>query len=409
MNSFQFADWITLESLRNLVNPLVIAEQFNTDYNKEFTKSFAVGETVRVKLPQKFLIRDGLEYSPQAIDRIYTTVTCDQIFGVDFQWDDAEAALKLERGQDLIKEEYIKPAMLQLSQEIDSRASRWAYLNTNNIVGQLNVTPTNMDVAQAARTRLIQKACPPGEKLFTVSPGAMGSIVNNQTTLFNDQGQVGKAFKEGFYGRGRGFDWAESMSLYNHTAGVWAGTVEVTTGGGNPGSTLTVTATTNDTFKVGDVFNIEGVYAVNPRTRETIPGLLQEFVITQDTTAAASSATINFQPAIVATGQYKNVSNVPATGADLTLFPGTTSPSGKSAVNGFAMHRDAFALVGVNLEMPKAVEIKSQARDPKTGISIRFVRAWDPVQSRMINRFDVLLGFGNLYPDNCAVRVLSAT
>lgn len=408
MNQFQFADWITLESLRNLVNPLVVAEQFNTDYNKEFTKPFAVGETVRVKLPQKFLIRDGLKYSPQAIDRIYTTVTCDQIFGVDFQWDDAEAALKLERGQDLIREEYIKPAMLQLSQEIDSRASNWAYLNTNNIVGQLGVTPTDMSIAQSARTRLIQKSCPPGEKLFTISPACMGSVVNGQTALFNDQGAIGKAFKEGYYGRGRGFDWAESMSLYEHTAGTWAGTVE-TSSGGQTGSSLALTATTGDTFKAGDVFNIEGVYAVNPRTRQTIPGLLQEFVIQSDVTAAASAATINFSPAIIPSGQYKNVSNAPANGADLTLFPGTTSPSGKKAVNGFALHRDAFALVGVKLEMPQAVEIKSQARDPKTGISIRFVRAWDPVESRMINRFDVLLGFGNLYPDNCAVRVLSAT
>lgn len=408
MNQYQFADWITLESLRNLVNPLVVAEQFNTDYNKEFTKSFAVGETVRVKNPQRFLIRNGLGYSPQAIDRNYTTVTCDQIFGVDFQWDDAEAALKMERGQELIRKEYIEPAMLQLSQEIDSRAANWAYLNTNNIVGQLQVDPSTMSIAQDARTRMIQNACPPGEKLFTVTPGAMGAIVGGQTTLFNDQGQIGKAFKEGYYGRGRGFDWAESMSLYQHTAGTWAGTVEVTTGGGNPGSTLILTATTNDTFKAGDVFNLEGVYNVNPRTRRST-NVLKQFVITQDTTAAASSATIQFQPAIIATGQYQNCTNVPATGADLTLFPGTTSPNGKTCMNGLALHRDAFALVGVKLEMPTAVEIKSQARDPKTGIAIRFVRAWDPKESRMINRFDVLMGFGNLYADQCAVRVLTNT
>jgi hypothetical protein len=407
MNSFQFANWITTESLRNLVNPLVVAEQFNTDYNKEFTKSFAVGETVRVKLPQRFLVREGLTYSPQAIDRIYTTVTCDQIFGVDFQWDDAEAALKLERGQELIKKEYIEPAMLQLSQEIDSRAANWAYLNTNNIVGQLGVTPTNMSIAQDARTRLIENACPPGEKMLAMSPACMGSLVTGAAAVFNDQGAVGKAFKEGYYGRARGFDWAESMSLYSHTAGTWAGTVE-TSSAGQTGSSINLTATTNDTFVAGDVISFEGVYNVNPKTRRTT-GTLKQFVITQSTTAAASAATILISPAIIPTGQYQNCTNAPANGADLTLFPGTTSPNGKSAINGLAMQRDAFALVGVNLEMPQAVEIKSQARDPKTGISIRFVRAWNPTESRMINRFDVLMGFGNLYPDQSAVRVLSAT
>jgi len=65
-------------------------------------------------------------------------------------------------------------------------------------------------------------------------------------------------------------------------------------------------------------------------------------------------------------------------------------------------------MVGVKLEIPKAVEIASQTRDPETGIAIRFIRAFDPVQSRMINRWDVLYGFGGLYPDNCGVRVLCA-
>ena len=51
--------------------------------------------------------------------------------------------------------------------------------------------------------------------------------------------------------------------------------------------------------------------------------------------------------------------------------------------------------------------MSSQARDPKTGISVAFVRMFDPVERKMVNRFDVLLGFGNLYPDNCAVRIAS--
>lgn len=63
-------------------------------------------------------------------------------------------------------------------------------------------------------------------------------------------------------------------------------------------------------------------------------------------------------------------------------------------------------MVGVKLSMPKAAELSSQTRDRETGISVRFIRAFDPIQSRMVNRFDVLMGFGTLYPDNCGVRVL---
>ena len=77
--------------------------------------------------------------------------------------------------------------------------------------------------------------------------------------------------------------------------------------------------------------------------------------------------------------------------------------------SGLAIQRDAFAMVGVPLEKPTAVEMSSVTRDPKTGIAVNFVRQFDGQLRRMINRFDVLLGFGELYPDNCCVRVLGAS
>jgi len=395
-----------MESLRILVNELRVAEQFNTDYNQEFTKEFAVGETVRVKNPQRFLIRDGLSYSPQPINRNYTTVTVDQIFGVDFEWDSVDAALKQERGEEAIRREYLKPAMAQIAQEIDSRAALWAYQNTNNIVGVLGTNPTSVQVINQARARMQQKACPPGDKRVILTSNMQVSLSNAQATIFNPTTVISETYRDGLINTGYGFrDWYESQSLYQHTAGTWAGTVEMNSAG-QAGGSITVTATNGDTFFKGDVFNIAGVYAVNPSTRRST-GVLQEFVILQDTVAAGGAATLSISPAIVGPGsQYQNVDSLPANGADLTLFPGTASPNGKIGMNGLALHRDAFALVGVKLEKPTAAEISVQSRDPKTGIAIRFVRMFDPQQSKMINRFDVLLGFGNLYPDSCAVRVL---
>ena len=120
------------------------------------------------------------------------------------------------------------------------------------------------------------------------------------------------------------------------------------------------------------------------------------------------SATDVKLPFMVEAKDSANVDALPVAGATVTFFPGTASPNGLSGVQGLAITKDAFALVGVKLQMPKAVEMSSQTRDPDTGLSVRFVRAWDPVFSKMINRFDVLMGFGALYPDNCCVRVLCA-
>jgi hypothetical protein len=403
-NVFKFADWITMESLRILLNDLHITGMMNTDYNKEFTKEFAVGDTVRVKLPQRFTIRDGIGYTPQALDRQHTTVTVDQLFGIDFDWDSVEQALKMERGDAAIRREYLEPAMSQIAQEIDSRGALWAHENTPNVAGALGTTPTSMTTYLAARQRLKELACPPGDKSMIVSPGMMNTIVANNLTTFNPQNEITKGFKEGYFGRAAGFDWYESMSLYAHTAGTAVTSLEVD--GAQSGSSILVSGTTGQTIKKGDTITFAGVFAVNPKTRRSI-GSLKHFIVTADVTIAASAGTIPIYPAIIPTGQYQNVTAEAGGSAAITLWPGTSSPSGKAGVVGLALHRDAFACVGVKLANPKAVEIASQARDPKTGISVSFVRQFDVQDRRMKNRFDVLLGFGNLYADSCAVRVAS--
>lgn len=412
-NTFQYADWITLESLRLLKNKLQVATLFNTKQNAEYDREFPIGETLRVKLPWRPQIRNGLGYNPQAIDRIYTTVTLDQIFGVDFEWDSAEKALEMERGEEQIKEEYLNPAMSQIAQEIDSRAALYAYQNTNNTVGVLGTDPTNFETFGQARQTMLELAGLDGAKKKGVclAPAINTSMVQQAQTLFNPPDAISKQYKEGAIGRYAGFDWYESMSLYSHTASTWQSTVELSAAPANGATTLSLTVTSGDTFNKGDVISLQAVRPVNPATRRTFAGAttLKKFVITSASqTISGTAATITVSPAIYYEGPYQNVNVQPASGADLTLFPGTASPNGKSGVQSLALTSDAFALVGVKLEVPKAVELASQSRDPETGLAVRFVRMFDPQQSKMVNRFDVLMGFGNLYPDNCAVRILGA-
>jgi len=409
-SAYNFADWVTMEGLRMLLNDLTIAEHFNTDFNSKFTKSFPVGETVRVPLPQRFNITDGVGYQPQSLDRPVTSITVNQVFGVHFDTESVDRALKMERGREMFKREYLDRAMQQIAQEIDSRCALHATRNTPNVVGVLGVNPGDADIAGLARQRLIEMACPPGEKVLIISPSAMSAVVAGETTIFNPTGEKSRAYKEGYVGRARMFDWYESMSLYSHTAGTWAGTVE-TFGAGQSGGSLTLTCTAGDTFRKSDRFNVAGVYAVNPMTRRST-GVLKQFVITSENLTAVGDNTdvITFTPAIVGPGShYQNVTALPGDDADLTLWPGTASPNGDSGTIGLALHRDAFALVGVNLDIPPAgVITASRARDPKTGIGVAFIEDWDQENRRRTHRFDVLLGFGNLHNDNAAVAVALA-
>lgn len=412
-NSFEFADWITLESMRRLTNKLVVAQFANTSYSNDYTQEFPIGETLRVKLPWRPVIRNGLGYNPQAIARIHTDITVDQIFGIDFEWDSAEKALSMERGEERVTEEYINPCMDKIAQEIDSRFALYAYQHTSNAVGVLGTDPTSFATFGAVRQRMIEQAAPTsGKKGIVIPPAVNTSMVSASTALFNPANTISKAFHEGYLGRNAGFDWEESMSLYSHTAGTWAGTVEILTAPVDGATTLSLTVTAADTFKKGDIVNIALVKPVNPMTGRTYGSALKQFVVTADVTvpAATVTATLPISPAIYGPGSpYQNVNVLPLAGADLTLFPGTGTPNGKVGISGLALTKDAFAMVGVKMELPKqGAEIARQSRDPETGIAVRFIRQFDPVQSKMINRFDVLLGFGSLYPDNAAVRILGA-
>lgn len=402
-----------MEVLRLLVNKLTVASFFNTDYEKEFKKEFAPGASVQVKFPQKFLIRDGLSYNPQGINRITTTVNLDQVFGIDFEFDDYERAVKLERSESELRENYLEPAAAQLAQEVDSRAAQFAYQNTSNVVGVLGTDFTTVATPYAARRRMMEKAAPPGKRAMILSSSAMATFGTNLTNFFQPGDELSQMFKEGYLGRNAGYDWIESNSLFSHTTGTWATvTAVVVTGSGQSGTSLIITGTNGDTIKKGDKFSIAAVNAVNPMTRRVAgPAQAQQFVFTQDFTLTGGADTVTILPAIFGPGsQYQNVDALPLTNAILTLWPGSSiaNATPKTGTVGLALTKMAFALTGAKLYSPKSVEVLSQKQDPQTGLAVRYVRAWDPVRSMNINRFDMLLGFGVLYQDNGAVAVAGA-
>jgi hypothetical protein len=421
-NTFQFVgQYMGLECLRILVNELEVSRHFNTDMNKDFTKPFAIGETTLVKLPQRFTIRDGLSFTDQGINRRAVPVTMQAPFGIDFAWDSVEAALKAERSETEIRDQYLQPAMAQLAQEIDSRCTKFAYLNTNNIAGVLGTTPSAMSTYSRARTILQENACPTGnneDRCMIITPAMSEAAVTANAAVFNPPTEIAREFREGTIGTYAGSTWYESMSLYDHVPGTagTAGTITVT-GAGQSGTQLKITNTSvGETFNVGDVFGLDyglatQVNNVNPSTRRST-GRVKYFTVTAPLTCTAGPDTLNIAAGpygIAGPGdQYQNVSALPGNGAVLTPFPGTATPWTKHGVNGLNFTRDAFALVSSNLEMPKAVEpLSFMKRDPKTGIAIRFVSAWDQNLSRITHRFDVMIGLGALYSDNASVRILS--
>src|SRR5262245_42106636 len=136
-NNFLNTNWVSMEILRLLLNKLVVSEYFNRSWEKDFNREFAPGSAVTVKFPQRFMTSDGMGYVPQGINRISTTVNLDQWIQVGFEWDDYEAAVKLERSESELRENYFDPAAAAIAQDIDSRCAKFAYVNTSSFVGIL--------------------------------------------------------------------------------------------------------------------------------------------------------------------------------------------------------------------------------------------------------------------------------
>src|ERR1700744_2738675 len=153
-NNFLNTQWVSLKVLRLLLNKLVVAEYFNRSWEKDFKKEFAPGSQVTVKFPQRFTVSNGMGYQPQGINRLQTPINLDQWLQVAFEWDDYEDAVRLERSEAELEEQYFEPAAAALAQEVDSRCAKWAYQNASMTVGSLGTDPTTVATYYTARQRL---------------------------------------------------------------------------------------------------------------------------------------------------------------------------------------------------------------------------------------------------------------
>jgi hypothetical protein len=413
---------LSREPMRRLTNALEIASYMNTDYNNEFTKDYAIGDTVSIPLPIQYMGNDDntLAYTPEPIINRHIDVVINKVAKVHFEWDSIERALKMPRSEEEIQDRIIQPAVDRIKQKIENDCANWIADNTPNVVGTLGTNPTTTSVDAlygAAGQRMAEISAPTtgGWGMF-LNPGLARAVRASVQTQMNPPDALKAMWKTGSIGMINNFDTYQTLSLPSHTAGTWAGVVEMLAAN-QSGSVLSLTATTGDTIKRGDKVNIAGVYEFNSVAQRSTGTLKQFTVINANTvTAAASAASITVSPAIVGPGSpYQNVDALPAAGADLTLFPGTTSPNGKSGTVGFAIGKYAFALVSVPLPNPNYgagnginSQMSSRSRDPNSGISISFIRAFDPVLRKWINRLECIYGLANLYNDHDAVAIVGA-
>ena len=392
-NSILTIDMITRKCLEILENNLVISRNVNRQYDDSFAIEGAkIGSTLRIRLPDRALVTDGAALQVQDDNEQYTTlaVASQKHIGVNFT--SAELTMQL----DDFAERVLKPRVSQLASSVDADVAS-VFKSIYNSVGTPGTTPSTSAVLLAAQQKLNEFATPMSPRYATVNPAANAGLVEGLKGLFNPTGTISRQFKNGMMGEGvLGLDEINmSQSIGQHTTGSSATAPIVATAVSAQGATsLAISFTSGSpTFKIGDVFTIASVYAVNPQTRQTT-GSLQQFVVTADVTVSSTTtATLSIQPPIyTATNALATVDSFPAASAALVFLGGSATAYPQNLI----YHKDAITLATADLLLPQGVDMAS--RQVHNGISLRIVRQYDINNDRMPCRVDVLYGFAAIRP-----------
>lgn len=267
----------------------------------------------------------------------------------------------------------------------------------------VNSGALSLSDALNARAILSNHLAPSSDRYALVNTQQNVDVVNGTSTLFNNQTEIGRQYREGYMGRAAGFDWFESTTAPRFFAG--AGTGYLVNGANQaasnqnlPGQTMTLIVDTGTgQIAPGSVFTMAGVFEVNPETKAS-NGKLRQFTVIA--TNATNATQLTIAPAIVTTGAKQNVSNAPADNAPINIL--TTASNNYD--QGLFFQRDAFTLVTVDLDMPNDVDWK--ARESMDGVSMRALRQFDIINDEWVTRLDILPGYAVLYED-WAVKALS--
>jgi hypothetical protein len=386
-----------------LENELTMAGLVYRGYEDEFDKKingYTVGDTITIRKPTDFTVRNTIVASPQDTTEGKLTLQINQVAGVDFKFTSQQLTLNIAQ----LTERVIQPAMVQVANAIDiavmnlyTDIPQWVVNATGNVAAAGKVIG-NFNDFTAGLKNLDQRSVPQGNRSAILAPSDYWAMAGSQTVLFSQQIN-NKSYREGQIGMVGGADTYMSQNAPTFTTGPRGGTPVVN--GANQNTTYDTTGLNTQTLitngwtaaaaarvVVGDSFTIAGVFDVNPVTKAVLP-ILKQFVVAPGSTLASDGSgnlTMTIAPQIISSGAFQNVSAAPANSAALT-FQGVASTAYPTSLQ---FDKNAFALCMVPMVRPPGSVDCS--RVSKNGISIRVIPYYDGTNDVSNWRLDCIFG-----------------
>lgn len=392
-NNLLTSSIIVKRALAVLTDKIQLLKMVNRQYDQPFgyKGGAKAGDTVSVRVPQRAVVRSGriMDIQPQ-IDRI-VPIQISNYNGVDTGATSAEMAMQIDDYQ----AQFIDSKIGDLLVNVESDFINSVTAQVPASIGDFGAFDDQTTVLQA-KAYLDSQLAPMSDRNLIVNTYSQVDIVNSLKSLFNDQSKLGEQYRKGRMTTDTlGFDWYQSNLTTTLTRGTGAG--YLVNGAGQSGASLIVDTGTG-TIKKGDTFQIAGVFAVHPQTKDAQPNL-QMFTVTADYTPGGAG-TLSISPEITISGSERNVSAGPADNAAITI-KGVVSTN---YAQNLAFSKDAFYFVTADLPNPPSSYGVDSASATYEGLTLRFQQGFNMVNDMFMSRFDIVWGGGILRPE-LAVRI----
>lgn len=406
-NTFNNAVKITKMAMDCLENNLVLTKFVNREYKSEFKDTGAkMGDTINVRIPGFYGVRQGSTAQPQGYNDSYVPVTLNQ-FGADLEFTSKDLLLCVEDGP-AFQQNVLNPLIAPVANYVDSLIAN-LYTGVTQFTGTPGTKPTTLDPYLQAQAMLDDWAAPrDGQRSAVISPWSQASMIKALSGLFNPTTEISRQYEEGTMGNAVGLKWSMDQNIPNHTSGTFGtSTPAMAANAADGATTLNISgwASGASQLKKGDIISIAGVYAVNPVSKANT-GQLQQFVVTADTNdSGGTMATLPISPAVILTGPNQNVSALPLSSAAVYVYGLQNNTYSNKVTNcDLVFHKDSMGLVSVDLPKPESAVFATRVRSKKLDISMRLVQFYNGTTDKELYRIDVLAGAA-LFRPKWAVRV----
>jgi hypothetical protein len=388
---------VTKETAFEYANNLRFAKSISMEYNDDFRYSGGkAGDTVRVRIPVRFVATEGQAFQEQAIYETTVPVTLEKQLNVGMGWSSAQQTTDLSE----IRSRYVSPAAMALANKVDVYAFTNTFLDIYNAVGTPGTTPSSLLTYLQADVKLFNQAVAEGNHMAVLSGISMATLANANASLFNPVSSVSDAYRTGYQQNDTlGIaKWMKSQNVQSYTTGGWGTTsTPIVSGANQTGSSLITTGWNSGTttLRRGDTFTIAGVFTVNP-VSYTNTAQLQDFVVTADISDTVGGITIPISPSIITSGSLQTVNASPAANAAILVRGASAAAAGTMTATQSAQNllfvKDFATLVSADLEMPNGGADGSRVSSKDWNISIRLVKQYSIMTDQNPSRLDVLVG-----------------